>query len=151
MTYRSIAVHSEVAAVRLWWTRARPWWDTERRAGDAQGTAALVMCRAHSALISHTGNAYTGRETLAGILYEKTVLRNETATDCKAWWQQNANPRSPVVPLKPPQVPGHARARWCHSGPRPGQNCHVYPCCTLPPLCRGLWQTGCPFNETTTY
>lgn len=109
MTYRSIAVHSEVAAVRLWWTRARPWWDTERRAGDAQGTAALVMCRAHSALISHTGNAYTSRETLAGILYEKTVLRNETLLPTArlggsrmqiqgAQWYHSSLLKSPAMP-----------------------------------------------------
>lgn len=43
MTYRSIAVHYEVAVVRLWWARVRPWWDIECRAGDAKGKAADVQ------------------------------------------------------------------------------------------------------------
>lgn len=51
--------------------------DREPRAGDATGTAAAVRCRTHSALLSHTGNT-PSKETLAGMLCKRTVLRDET-------------------------------------------------------------------------
>jgi len=78
MTYRSIAVHSEVAAVRalvdksqaLVGYRAQGW---GRQGDSSTGDVQSPQC----SRLTHR-QCIHGRETLAGILYEKTVLRNET-------------------------------------------------------------------------
>lgn len=151
MTYRSVTVHSEVAAARHWCARARPWRDTKCSCSCGLGTAksprlgtprgqqdqltAREVLRPHCSVRRWRDSCLTHRQhkSPAGMLWEKTALRIETLL-VSTMVAPRAHPKSPMMLHKPPQSLAVSEPGGATVAPRQWQDpLNTPPRCAEPP------------------